>query len=109
MEQVLVNLIGNALDAMTGLSSPRVEINVERHGPMIRLEVRDYGKGLDDDVLLRLFEPFFTTKDAGLGLGLPISAGIVSDSGGTLTGNNHPDGGAVFSLELPLAGNGTSS
>jgi two-component system C4-dicarboxylate transport sensor histidine kinase DctB len=109
MEQVLVNLIGNALDAMAGLSSPRVDIGVDILGPTIRLEVRDYGKGLGDDVLPQLFEPFFTTKDAGLGLGLPISAGIVGDFGGTLTGGNHPGGGAVFTLELPLADGGASS
>jgi two-component system C4-dicarboxylate transport sensor histidine kinase DctB len=103
MEQVLVNLIGNALDAMAGQEAPRVDIDVDIHGAAIRLQVRDHGEGLADEVLLRLFEPFFTTKDAGLGLGLPISAGIVGDFGGTLTGGNHPGGGAVFTLELPLA------
>ncbi len=67
--------------------------------------MRDHGPGLDDEVISHLFEPFFTTKQAGvgLGLGLTISAGIVRDFGGTLTGANHPDGGAVFTLEIPLA------
>ncbi|MDR1935959.1 MAG: sensor histidine kinase [Candidatus Accumulibacter sp.] len=107
MEQVLVNLLGNALDAMTGQASPRIDLAVEVHGRTIRLQVRDYGTGLRDEVLPRLFEPFFTTKEAnlGLGLGLAISAGIVSDFGGTLAGGNHPEGGAVFTLELPLAEN----
>lgn len=105
MEQVVINLIGNALDAMTGQPSPRVDIAARIRGQTICLKIRDHGTGLSDDVLPRLFEPFFTTKDAGqgLGLGLAISAGIVSDFGGTLTGDNHPDGGAVFTLELPLA------
>ena len=72
---------------------------------MVRLDVRDHGTGLGDDVKAHLFEPFFTTKEAGvgLGLGLAISAGIVSDFGGTLSGANHSDGGALFTLEIPLA------
>lgn len=105
LEQVVVNLIGNALDAMNGQSDAVVEIDGSLGGRMVRLDVRDHGIGLGDDVKARLFEPFFTTKEAGvgLGLGLAISAGIVSDFGGTLTGANHPDGGALFTLEIPLA------
>ena len=105
LEQVAVNLIGNALDAMNGQSDALVEIDGSLGGRMVRLDVRDHGIGLGDDVKARLFEPFFTTKEAGvgLGLGLAISAGIVSDFGGTLTGTNHPDGGALFTLEIPLA------
>lgn len=105
MEQVVINLIGNAIDAMAGQPSPQVDIAARIREQTICLEIRDHGTGLSDEVLPRLFEPFFTTKDAGqgLGLGLAISAGIVSDFGGTLAGDNHPDGGAVFSLELPLA------
>ena len=78
---------------------------------MIRLEVRDHGPGLSEEALARLFEPFYTTKDAGegLGLGLTISAGIVSDFGGTLEGGNHPDGGALFTLEIPMSAPSTSS
>ena len=69
-------------------------------------ELADHGlPGLSAEAQSRLFEPFYTTKEAGvgLGLGLAISAGIVSDYGGTLAGANHPDGGALFTLELPVA------
>ena len=105
LEQVLINLIGNALDAMDGQPAPRIEIGCEVVGRKAWLAVRDHGPGLDDEVISHLFEPFFTTKQAGvgLGLGLTISAGIVRDFGGTLSGANHPDGGAVFTLEIPLA------
>lgn len=105
LEQVIVNLISNALDAMAEHASPTVDISCAAKGSMVRLDVRDHGAGLSAEALSRLFEPFFTTKEAGvgLGLGLAISAGIVSDFGGTLAGANHPDGGAVFTLEIPLA------
>jgi len=105
LEQVLVNLIGNALDAMDGQASPRIELAWEALAGQARLSVRDHGPGLADEALSHLFEPFFTTKAAGvgLGLGLTISAGIVRDFGGTLSGANHPDGGAVFTLEIPLS------
>jgi two-component system C4-dicarboxylate transport sensor histidine kinase DctB len=105
LEQVLVNLIGNALDAMAGQPVPRLELSWECVADSVRLHVRDQGPGLSEEALSHLFEPFFTTKAAGdgLGLGLAISAGIVHDFGGSLQGANHPDGGAVFTLELPLA------
>ena len=105
LEQVIVNLIGNALDAMNGQPAPLVEIDAARDGGMARLTVRDHGTGLGDEVRAHLFEPFYTTKEAGigLGLGLAISAGIVRDFGGTLAGTNHPDGGALFTLDIPLA------
>nr|MBL8412609.1 sensor histidine kinase [Dechloromonas sp.] len=105
LEQVLVNLIGNALDAVEGESAPRIEIDCEIVGKRVRLTVRDHGPGLGPDAQSRLFEPFFTTKAAGvgLGLGLAISADILHDLGGTLSGINHPDGGAIFTLELALA------
>lgn len=105
LEQVLVNLIGNALDAMAGQPQPRLEVGWECSETQVRLHVRDHGPGLSDEAAAHLFEPFFTTKAAGdgLGLGLAISAGIVRDFGGHLHGANHPDGGAVFTLELPLA------
>jgi C4-dicarboxylate-specific signal transduction histidine kinase len=108
LEQVLVNLAGNALDAMEGQPEPALDIGARRQGDRILIEVRDRGPGLSDEVRSHLFEPFFTTKEAGsgLGLGLPISAGIVADFGGSLSGDNHPEGGAVFTLEIPAAPGG---
>lgn len=105
LEQVLINLIGNALDAMAEQAQPQLELAWERAGDCVRLHVRDHGPGLSEEALTHLFEPFFTTKPAGdgLGLGLAISAGIIRDFGGHLSGANHPEGGAVFTLELPLA------
>lgn len=104
LEQVLVNLLGNALDAMEQTTNPRIELSATEKDGMVRLQVRDYGTGLSETILAHLFEPFFTTKapGLGLGLGLPISAGIVRDFGGELTACNAPDGGAVFTLTIPI-------
>ena len=104
LEQVLINLIGNALDAMQGQSAPCIELGCENIGGKARLTVRDYGPGLGEDAIKHLFKPFFTTKKAGvgLGLGLTICADIIRDFGGTLAGANHPECGAIFTLEIPL-------
>ncbi|WP_342052734.1 MULTISPECIES: sensor histidine kinase [unclassified Cupriavidus] len=105
LEQVLVNLIGNALDATAGQPSPKLWLHAYESGGLVHLTVRDNGPGLSEEAFARLFEPFFTTKPAGegLGLGLTLSAGILNESGGTLTAINHPDGGACFTLALPQA------
>lgn len=105
LEQVLINLIGNALDAMDGQPAPCIELTCECVDGNARLSVRDHGPGLNEEAIGHLFEPFFTTKQAGvgLGLGLAISAGIIRDFGGTLRGANHPEGGAIFTLEIPLS------
>ncbi|WP_051341277.1 sensor histidine kinase [Azospirillum halopraeferens] len=109
LEQVLINLFRNALDAMKGQPVRRLSIAVEVRGERVRIRVRDTGPGIPDDVLPRIFEPFFTTKDAaGLGLGLSISAGIVRDAGGQLTVDGGP-GGAEFAVDLPRAGAGEAS
>ena len=105
LEQVLVNLINNALDAMVGAPTPCVDVRCELLHGQVHVQVRDHGPGLSEQALAHLFEPFFTTKGSrdGLGLGLALSAGIVRESGGTLGGANHPGGGAVFHLTLPAA------
>lgn len=105
LEQVLVNLISNAIDATAELAAPRIEIAWSASGERVRIGVRDNGPGLSAEVQARLFEPFFTTKThSGLGLGLAISADIVKSFGGSLLAENaQPGPGALFVLELPRA------
>ncbi len=105
LQQVLVNLLRNAADAMRDQDERRLSVRVAADGRQVRLIVRDNGPGIAPDVLPRLFDPFFTTKQAGdgLGLGLSISEGIVRDLDGQLTAANHPDGGAVFTITLSRA------
>jgi two-component system C4-dicarboxylate transport sensor histidine kinase DctB len=111
LEQVLVNLAGNALDAMEGRMESALDISAQRQNDRILIRVRDRGPGLSDEARAHLFEPFFTTKEAGsgLGLGLAISVGIVADFGGSLLGDNHPEGGAIFTLEIPAAPRGQAT
>jgi two-component system C4-dicarboxylate transport sensor histidine kinase DctB len=111
LQQVLVNLLSNALDAMERLDAPQIEITVLTEGSRRRVEVRDRGPGLTEETLAHLFDPFFTTKSPGkgLGLGLSISYNIVRDFGGTLAARNHPEGGAVFSVDLAASDARTSS
>ncbi|RMD90210.1 MAG: sensor histidine kinase [Alphaproteobacteria bacterium] len=109
VEQVLINLLRNAIDATRGIARPRVDI-VLSAGEEAVISVRDNGHGIED--LSALFEPFYTTKAPGdgVGLGLAISSSIVADFGGRLTARNGRDGGAVFEVHLPLlAGAGDRS
>ena len=101
LEQVLVNLLRNALDATKSVADPEIEL-ILASGETATLTVRDNGHGIED--LENLFEPFYTTKAAGegVGLGLAISSGIVSDLGGRLTARNAEEGGAVFEIQLPI-------
>lgn len=98
LQQVVVNLINNALDAMEDQPDRTVFMNISGTA----LQVRDTGPGIAHDKVSHIFDPFFTTKPPGkgLGLGLSISYNIVSDFGGTLSVANHPDGGAVFTVTL---------
>ncbi len=102
LEQVLINLLRNALDATKGVTNPEVTVILSVAEDVL-ITVRDNGVGIDD--LESLFEPFYTTKAPGdgVGLGLAISSGIVNDLGGRLTAKNVSNGGAVFEISLPLA------
>lgn len=108
LQQVVVNLIANAVDAMAeaGNSGPRrIEIAIGARAGRADLTLRDTGPGLKEPG--RVFDPFYTTKAVGaaegMGLGLSISYGLVQSFGGTIRGANHPDGGAVFTVELVTA------
>lgn len=103
LEQVFVNLLSNAIDAMSGCSNKQIDITCHADTKQIQLEFHDHGPGIPDDQLAHIFEPFFTSKplnQQGLGLGLSISQRIVESLGGTLSARNHPQGGAIFSLKL---------
>ncbi|WP_293026480.1 ATP-binding protein [Pandoraea sp.] len=104
LEQVLVNLFANALDAMAHSEHRQLSVIVRTDGERSTITVRDTGDGLSEAAQAHLFEPFFTTKaqGAGLGLGLAISAGILREFGGTLRGANW-DGGAEFIVTLRTA------
>jgi two-component system, NtrC family, C4-dicarboxylate transport sensor histidine kinase DctB len=103
LEQVIINLLRNAIDASKDLTTPQIDIMLSV-GDTATLTVRDNGHGITD--LDNLFEPFYTTKKPGegVGLGLAISSGIVTELGGRLTARNSEDGGAVFEVQLPLMG-----
>ena len=105
LEQILVNLIGNALDAMQDQADPpRLWLEGESGDGKYRLRVRDNGPGIDPESRKHLFEPFFTTKpgEQGLGLGLTLSASLAAAAGGNLSVEFPATGGAAFVLLLPL-------
>jgi PAS domain S-box-containing protein len=106
LHQVFLNMLMNAEHAITATGLPgRIEINssVGPSGDRIITTVRDTGGGIPADALPRIFEPFYTTKDVGkgTGLGLAIAYGIVQEHGGQIIAANHPEGGALFTVELP--------
>lgn len=104
MQQVMTNLVQNAYDATVGLPNPWLRVGCCEEGDAVVLEFRDNGPGIAAADLPRIFDPFFSTKPVGkgTGLGLAISYGIVERHGGRLTAVNHPEGGALFLLRLPL-------
>ncbi|WP_300655740.1 ATP-binding protein, partial [Pseudomonas sp.] len=106
LEQVLLNLLNNALDAMADAEPRLLTVSIQRQGEQCLLSIADSGGGIAEENLSRVFEPFFTTKPVGqgLGLGLAVSYGIVRELGGSLVATNGARG-AVFSLRLPAAPN----
>ncbi len=105
IQQVLLNLVQNAHQAMVRHPGPRVlTVRVLPADGVARIEVLDTGPGIPPEHLPRIFDPFFTTKPPGegSGLGLSVSYGIISEHAGRLWGENRPGGGAAFIIELPL-------
>jgi len=102
LQQVLINLISNAIEATENQSTKLIQVNIDHADQVVEISIRDNGPGLSDPT--RVFEPFYTTKNAshddGLGLGLSIAYGFVESFGGTLRATNSDDGGALFTLNL---------
>lgn len=105
LEQVLVNLIGNAFQALVAAATPKpvIQLNTVLHDGLCRITVSDNGPGIPDHQLSQIFDPFFTTRQAGLGLGLAISQQIIDSFDGTLVAAAAPQGGAAFSFSLRCA------
>lgn len=101
LEQVFVNLLQNAIEALTGHPEPSIRIDAVTSDDRVSITVSDNGPGLPDTVMQSLFVPFTTTKATGLGLGLVISKDIVSELGGSFSGSNAATGGAIFTVTLP--------
>ena len=105
LQQVLVNLVTNARQAMADVTDRRLYISVQTAAPdRIRIQVEDTGPGIPNDLLPKVFDPFVTTKQEGTGLGLSISYGIVREHGGTLTVSSIVGKGTIFTIELPMDG-----
>ncbi|SIN97867.1 sensor histidine kinase [Vannielia litorea] len=104
LQQVVLNLVSNGIDAMAGSAAARLEIAIEPGAP-VRLRVADSGPGIAEPD--RIFDPFYSTKEVGasegMGLGLSISYGLVQSFGGNIRGVNRPEGGAEFTVELQPA------
>ncbi|AQS63018.1 C4-dicarboxylate transport sensor protein DctB [Rhizobium rhizogenes] len=105
LQQVLVNIISNAADAVEGREDRRIALQAVQQGQTVSIFIRDRGPGVPPAISERIFDPFFTTKGVGrgLGLGLSISYNIIKDFGGQLRVRNHDEGGAEFEIELPAA------
>ncbi|MGH0031120.1 MAG: sensor histidine kinase [Myxococcota bacterium] len=105
LRRVLINLIGNALDALEGgaVASPQVEVLVGENlaGTECWVRVRDNGPGIDPATLSKIFSPFYTSKDHGTGLGLAISKKVVDAHGGSIEASSRPGAGAEFTITIP--------
>lgn len=101
LEQIIVNLITNALQAMP--SGGALSITLSPAGEMVEMKVADTGPGIPPQILDRIFDPFFTTKKDGTGLGLAIARRILAAHKGTIHAESFPDAGTVFTVHLPVA------
>jgi C4-dicarboxylate-specific signal transduction histidine kinase len=103
LEQVVINLLTNARDALADVTQKVITITCTMESESVALRVRDTGPGIAADFEQRIFDPFFTTKEvgAGTGLGLSITYGIIKDHQGTIVVENHPGEGAHFLIQLP--------
>src|SRR5262249_28153855 len=109
IQQVLVNLFTNAMQAMQPRGGGMLVVSVEAEPEMVIVQVRDNGPGIAPSALPRVFDPFFSTKNTGTGLGLSVSYAIVRAHGGDLTVQSELDVGTTFTLKLPTAVEGSAA
>ena len=104
IEQVVLNLVMNAMEAMEGFprDQRKMRIKTYQDAEYIHVAVSDFGPGLDAKIAARVFEPFFTTKPEGMGMGLSLTRSIIEAHGGRLWAQNEPSRGATFEFTLPL-------
>ena len=104
IQQVVVNLFRNAVDALEGAATRELNVSVRPSGSRLAVvAVSDTGPGVPVDVASRLFQPFVTTKKQGMGVGLSISRNIIEAHGGRIWAETRPGGGAVFRFSVPMA------
>jgi len=101
IQQVLINLMRNAVEAMASMARRELTVTATRMGEMVEIRVADTGPGLPDTVRERLFQPFVTTKPDGMGVGLSVCRAIVEAHGGELHGGDAAGGGTVFRFTVP--------
>jgi len=102
MEQVFVNLLINAIEAIQGSGTVNVQTQLSPDRDRVRVEIADTGGGIASEHMARIFEPFFSTKSKGTGLGLAVSYGIVQNHQGTIRATSQPGQGTCFTVELPI-------
>lgn len=104
IQQVLMNLMRNAMEAMRGVERRELVVRTSVEAGFVVIEVADTGPGIPDEIVDRLFQPFVTSKPTGMGIGLSISKRIVEAHGGEISVSRNAEGGATFRFSLPIAG-----
>ena len=109
IQQVLINLMRNAMEAMRESDERELIVRTAKEGGHVMVEVSDTGPGISDEIAVRLFQPFVTSKTSGMGIGLSISKRIIEAHGGQIWASRNDRGGATFTFSLPLAGREVSN
>ncbi|MBL4666796.1 MAG: GHKL domain-containing protein, partial [Sneathiella sp.] len=105
LQQVFINLLSNAIDALDGLPIKTIHISAFFEDGDVLIDVKDTGPGIDEEQIVNVFDPFYSSKEVGkgMGLGLSITLALVHQFGGAITVCNDPEGGAIFTLRLKKA------
>jgi signal transduction histidine kinase len=102
LQQVFMNLLLNAADAMPNGGTLTAQTSHEKASPFLRITIKDTGSGIDNSMIDKIFQPFFTTKPKGTGLGLSITKRLIEQHGGSIHVANNPSGGTSFTIDLPI-------